>query len=103
MGTILIVMARIRAISRMPAIIHCAAFAMIGVAFGALFLDRSALGLLQRDPTLTGRTELWDAIFRIPDQSDYRRRIRKLLDWLADRSALEYILVAADAGAQRLY
>jgi exopolysaccharide production protein ExoQ len=66
MGTILIVMARSRAISRMPALIHCAAFAMIGVAFGALFLDRSALGLLQRDSTLTGRTELWDAIFKIP-------------------------------------
>ena len=66
MGTTVIVMARLRTISRMPAIMHCVVFAMIGVSFGALFLDRSALGLLQRDPTLTGRTELWDAIFRIP-------------------------------------
>lgn len=65
MGVTVIILARMRKISRMPAIIHCVVFAMISISFWALFIDRSALGLLQRDPTLTGRTELWDAIFRI--------------------------------------
>jgi O-antigen ligase len=65
LGTTVIIITRIRMVSRTPAIIHCVVFAMISISFWALFIDRSALGLLQRDPTLTGRTELWDAIFRI--------------------------------------
>jgi len=66
MAAILITMARIRWISRLPVILHCAVLGMVGAAYVVLFVDTSALGMLNRDPTLTGRTELWDAIFKIP-------------------------------------
>lgn len=68
MGTILIVGVRARSIVRSAFLIHLAVMGMILVPFTVLFLgtQTGALEFLQRDSTLTGRTELWAAIFRIP-------------------------------------
>ena len=103
MGVTAMILARMRKISRMPAIIHCVVFAMISISFWALFIDRSALGLLQRDPTLTGRTELWDAIFRIQINPIIGTGNLKASGLAGGLNRSGHILVAADAGAQRLY
>jgi O-antigen ligase len=68
MGTILIVGVRLRTIVLNPFLIHAAVLGMIVVPFTVLFLGTltGVLGFLQRESTLTGRTELWAAIFQIP-------------------------------------
>jgi O-antigen ligase len=61
MGGIFIVTAHLLAWGRRPAVIRVLAFAMVLVSFSAVFLD-PASGLLEsvgRNPTLTGRTEVW--------------------------------------------
>jgi O-antigen ligase len=61
MATILIVASSFRALNRKPIVAHVLIWAMLSVSFAALFLDTggSLIKSLDRDPTLTGRTEVW--------------------------------------------
>ncbi len=61
MATGLILVTSHRVIHR-PAMVHVLVFAMITVSLFALFLDTggSLVGVLGRNPTLTGRTAIWD-------------------------------------------
>ncbi|MBK9170107.1 MAG: O-antigen ligase family protein [Bryobacterales bacterium] len=67
MGVIILVATQMRWVARRPVLIHTLVLAMIGTAYAALFLDigSSALGVLERDSTLTGRTELWEKVLEI--------------------------------------
>jgi len=61
MGGIFIVAASLFAWGRRPIIMKALAFALVLIAFSAVFLD-PASGLLEslgRNPTLTGRTDIW--------------------------------------------
>jgi O-antigen ligase len=67
MGTVLILLTRLRVAVRRPALIHGTVIAITAVPFTVLFLGQitSTLDLLQRDSTLTDRTLLWEAILRL--------------------------------------
>ena len=64
MGTLVIVAAHRRRFLRRPRLVHVLVFAMIGVALFAIFLDSTGflVSVLGRNPTLTGRTELWHIV-----------------------------------------
>jgi O-antigen ligase len=64
MGTLVIVAAHRRRFLRRPRLLHALVLAMIGVALFAIFLDSTGIlvGTLGRNPTLTGRTELWHIV-----------------------------------------
>jgi exopolysaccharide production protein ExoQ len=52
------------ALARRPTAIHLLVVVTLSAAYSVLFLDVGAilLGVMGRDPTLTGRTELWDRV-----------------------------------------
>jgi exopolysaccharide production protein ExoQ len=60
----LLVLANLRMLTRRPAVVHLLVAAMVGVAAFALFFDSSGdiIQDLGRNPTLTGRTVIWDAV-----------------------------------------
>lgn len=66
-GTVLMVVSKQRWVAQRSVIIHMGAAAFIGLSFAALFLKvgTSALDMLQRDSTLTGRTKLWDDVLLV--------------------------------------
>jgi len=49
---------------RRPVVIHLLCFAVLGISVTALFFDPGGdlLGAVGRDPTLTGRTEIWSVV-----------------------------------------
>jgi O-antigen ligase len=57
----LMVAMNFRFVSRRPAVVHLLIFGAISTAIAALFLDLGSalLSTMGRDPTLTGRTDLW--------------------------------------------
>jgi exopolysaccharide production protein ExoQ len=64
MAGVLLVFASRPMAARRPATVHVLVAGMVGVSAFALFLDSSG-GMVQnlgRNPTLTGRTEIWDAV-----------------------------------------
>jgi exopolysaccharide production protein ExoQ len=50
--------------SRKPALVHLLVVAVLGLAVIAVFLDPGGgmVGALGKDPTLTGRTQIWDLV-----------------------------------------
>jgi O-antigen ligase len=63
MGAVLMLLASRTMVARRPAMVHLLVATMIGLSMFGLFFDSSG-GLVQdlgRDPTLTGRTAVWDA------------------------------------------
>jgi exopolysaccharide production protein ExoQ len=53
--------------ARKPAVVHLMVAAVVGVSFSILFLhvgEGAALESMGRNPTLTGRTEIWEGLFR---------------------------------------
>lgn len=67
-GAALIFWSRRRVIARRPILIHIPVLIIILGSFSALFLNigsSQALSVLERDSTLTGRTELWTNIFKM--------------------------------------
>jgi exopolysaccharide production protein ExoQ len=50
--------------ARKPAVVHLLVAAIVGVSFSVLFLhvDAGALQAMGRNPTLTGRTEIWSGL-----------------------------------------
>ena len=69
MATGLMVVTSFRVTQRRPAIVHVLVFTMIAVSLFALFLDTggSLVGALGRNPTLTGRTAIWDLTLGMVD------------------------------------
>ena len=61
LGSGLMVAIRSQFVSRRRALIHLFVFGALSTAFAVLFLDlgAAALSTMGRDPTLTGRTDLW--------------------------------------------
>jgi len=61
MATVLIVVTSFRRLERKPLVAQLLVLAMLAVSFSALFLDTggSLVKSMDRDPTLTGRTEVW--------------------------------------------
>ncbi len=77
---------------------------IVFLAFTGLLLD-AGIGLVEamgRDTTLTGRTDLWDTLLTHDRRAAVRSRLRELLARRAGREALADLLVAPEAGAQRL-
>jgi O-antigen ligase len=67
MGSALLVVTGMRMPPRKATIIHLLVATMIAVAFFALFIDAGG-GLVEslgKDPTLTGRTAIWDLVLRL--------------------------------------
>lgn len=65
MGSFLIVVTSFVKMARKPAIIHLLSAAIVGTAIGVLFLhvgEGAALQQMGRNPTLTGRTEIWEGL-----------------------------------------
>ncbi len=61
MASSLIVATNLRVFERRPRVLHVMVAAMISVSYAALFLDVGSylVEMMGRDPTLTGRIELW--------------------------------------------
>jgi O-antigen ligase len=65
MGSALIVATSFSRIARKPLIVHLMVATVVGVSFGTLFLNLgggAALQKMGRNPTLTGRTEIWSGL-----------------------------------------
>ena len=60
----LLVLANRPMVTRRPAVVHLLVAAMVGFSMFALFFDSSGdiVQDLGRNPTLTGRTAIWDAV-----------------------------------------
>jgi exopolysaccharide production protein ExoQ len=69
MASVVIAGTHLRFVACRPAIVHVLIFGMLAVSLYALFLDTGGgmLGTLGRDPTLTGRTDLWQLIVAMTD------------------------------------
>jgi len=67
MASTLLVLANSRAVIRRPAVVHLLIAAMLVVPISVLFLGVSpdALKTMGRDPTFTGRTELWGVLLTL--------------------------------------
>ena len=61
MGSVVIAVMSLFKIARKPAIVHLLVAVLVGVSFSTLFLHigSGALETMGRNPTLTGRTEIW--------------------------------------------
>jgi O-antigen ligase len=68
-GCFLMIWTSIPVVARRPLLVHIAAAATIGVSFAVLFggVGTDALDVLGKDSTLTGRTELWEKLFKMTD------------------------------------
>ena len=51
---------------RKPAVVHLLVLAVLFVALFPIFLDSSVLSAVGKDPTLTGRTEIWKLLLSMP-------------------------------------
>jgi O-antigen ligase len=89
MGVILLLWTRIRFVQRRPLLFHVPAVAMVSASAAALFGDwgSSAVAVLERDSTLTGRTELWERILAMGTNPILGMGYESF--WLGDR--LEYL------------
>jgi len=64
MASIVFVATSLVKMARKPPLVHVLVLAIVGAAFSALFLhiDGGALQSMGRNPTLTGRTEIWEGL-----------------------------------------
>jgi len=85
MGCVLIAATRLFAAGRKPAVIHTLVFGIVSVSLFALFLDAGG-GLIKsmgRNPTLTGRTEIWQDLIPLNTNSWLGTGFESF--WLGDR------------------
>jgi len=70
---------------RKPAVVHLMVAAIVGVAFSVLFLDIgvSALEAIGRNPTLTGRTEIWRVLLQVDGNPVFGTGFESF--WLGER------------------
>jgi exopolysaccharide production protein ExoQ len=66
MATCLMVATSLKAVARRPLWVHLLIVAMVGISFCTLFIGvgGSALQAMGRDPTLTGRTDVWKMVLQ---------------------------------------
>jgi exopolysaccharide production protein ExoQ len=66
-GTMLILSTSLPVLSRRPVLIHLLALGLVFASVFALFLDSggSLVGSLGKDPTLTGRTDIWNLVLSL--------------------------------------
>jgi O-antigen ligase len=71
MGSTLLLATGFRAVTRKPVVVHVLIAAMLVVSFSVLFLgiSPSALETMGRNPTLTGRTEVWGVLLSLVKNS----------------------------------
>lgn len=88
-GVLLLAWTRIRFVQQRPVLFHITALAMISSAAAVLFgnLGSFVFNTLDRDSTLTGRTELWEKIFKMTGNPILGTGYESF--WLGDR--LEYL------------
>jgi len=70
MGAALMLVINLSKRARKPAIVHLMVAGIVGAAISVLFLhigSGAALGALGRNPTLTGRTEIWAGLLNFVD------------------------------------
>jgi exopolysaccharide production protein ExoQ len=81
----LIAMMRLPRVARKPAVVHFVVAAVVCVSFSVLFLDvgGSALETMGRNPTLTGRTEIWKALQQVGGSSLFGTGFESF--WLGER------------------
>jgi exopolysaccharide production protein ExoQ len=67
MASILMLLTRLKFVKQKPAIVHFVIVAMLAASASVLFLGASpdALATMGRDPTVTGRTEVWGWLFSL--------------------------------------
>jgi O-antigen ligase len=67
MGACLIAMTKRFRLARRPALMHLVVAALVGASFSVLFLNigGGALQAMGRNPTLTGRTDIWRALLHM--------------------------------------
>jgi exopolysaccharide production protein ExoQ len=66
-GTILILATSMPVVNRRPVLVHLIVFGLVFASVFALFLDSggSLVGSLGKDPTLTGRTDIWNLVLSL--------------------------------------
>ena len=71
MASFLLLVMNFRGVTKRPAVVHFLIASMLAVSASVLFvgLDPEALKEMGKDPTLTGRTELWGWLFRLTPNS----------------------------------
>src|ERR1700721_251780 len=64
MASGLLLATSLRSVARRPWLVHVMIFAVLAVSVGTLFLDLGSglLTTMGRDPTLTGRTDIWKLV-----------------------------------------
>ena len=85
MGTIIILLTSTPSLARKTKLIHFLAIAMLCVAASALFLDVGS-GMVQslgRDPSLTGRTGVWELVLKLQPNPIVGAGFESF--WLGDR------------------
>ncbi|MGH9434064.1 MAG: O-antigen ligase family protein [Terriglobia bacterium] len=64
-GTVMTLASR-PSLARSSSAVHLLVVAAVGISLFALFADRNMVTLVGRNPTLTGRTEIWDGVLSVP-------------------------------------
>jgi exopolysaccharide production protein ExoQ len=85
-ATVLIVVTGLIKAARKPLVVHLMVAGILGVTFGILFLhigEGAALEQLGRNPTLTGRTEIWSALLGFAGNPIFGTGYESF--WLGDR------------------
>ena len=86
MGATVLVVTSLLRMGRRPLVIHLMVAGLVGAAFSVLFLhvdEGAALQSLGRNPTLTGRTEIWSAVLHFAGNPLFGTGFESF--WLGDR------------------
>jgi len=86
MGSFVILMTNFFRTARKPATVHLMAAALVAICYCVLFLhvdEGAALSQLGRNPTLTGRTEIWSGLLRFAGNPLFGVGFESF--WLGDR------------------
>jgi len=84
-GSILIAGTSLRAVNQKRAVVHLLVATIVSISFFALFIDARG-GLIEtlgKDPTLTGRTEIWHHVLDMPVNRLFGTGFESF--WLGDR------------------
>jgi exopolysaccharide production protein ExoQ len=81
----LLLMTNLSRLARRPAVVHLLVAAVVGLSICALFLDPGGglVGSLGRDPSLTGRTEIWHLVVSLGHNPFFGTGFESF--WLGDR------------------
>ncbi|WP_017931777.1 O-antigen ligase family protein [Robiginitomaculum antarcticum] len=66
-GMVFVRIMRANPVLRIP-VMYVAIVGCVGLAFGIIFMPEEMFGLIGKDPSLTGRTQIWDGLIRAIEQ-----------------------------------